>query len=342
MSLQVMDKGRDFHSLLIPPDMSGKDHKSRLTLFADWLASGGHDGHLPPLEAYRDYLLEKRGLKAASVSAHLSTIRARYQMLLRSNTWRDYLYGRLPDDLTPADKKAMFDEYLSRLQNAVHPDNARVKEITKQDTADGEHLRLTQAQANQLLLSPDVNTLTGLRDAALLALTLCTGIREAELCAVQVEHLRQQFGGELALMVPKGKGYKQRLIPFGELQWCLVYVDTWLKAAGISEGFVFRGFYKSGKQVRKTPLTVRAVNQILEKYPIAIGGELRKVAPHDLRRTYARRQYEEGMDVIAIQQNLGHADLKTTLHYIGAMDSGKRRGRDVYGNPGLDRLPKVI
>jgi len=54
------------------------------------------------------------------------------------------------------------------------------------------------------------------------------------------------------------------------------------------------------------------------------------VTPHDLRRTYARRLYEGGLDVVAIQQNLGHADLKTTLGYIGTLDADRRRAPAVY------------
>jgi integrase len=61
-----------------------------------------------------------------------------------------------------------------------------------------------------------------------------------------------------------------------------------------------------------------------------IDGELRKVNPHDLRRTYARRLYEAGMDLLAIRDNLGHADSRTTLKYIGTMDIDRRKPPTVY------------
>jgi len=54
-------------------------------------------------------------------------------------------------------------------------------------------------------------------------------------------------------------------------------------------------------------------------------GDLRQVRPHDLRRTHARLMYKAGVDLVAIQQNLGHADLKATLGSIGTPDHGKRR-----------------
>jgi integrase len=61
-----------------------------------------------------------------------------------------------------------------------------------------------------------------------------------------------------------------------------------------------------------------------------IDGQRRRVRPHDLRRTYARRLYEAGLDLVAIQQNLGHADVKTTLGYIGTLDADRRRAPAVY------------
>jgi site-specific recombinase XerD len=158
----------------------------------------------------------------------------------------------------------------------------------------------------------------------MLALALCTGLREAELVGLDVGDLRQHLGGELALHVREGKGRKGRLVPYGELSWVLVLVDAWLDEAGIESGPVFRGLYRGGR-VRETRLTTRAVRYILRGYPIAISGDLVALAPHDLRRTYARLLYDHGTDLVAIQQNLGHAQIETTLGYIGTLDADKRR-----------------
>jgi integrase len=54
------------------------------------------------------------------------------------------------------------------------------------------------------------------------------------------------------------------------------------------------------------------------------------VKPHDLRRSYARRMYEAGADIVAIQQNLGHSSIETTMTYIGELDARRRRGRNIY------------
>lgn len=326
-----------------------KDRYSRLDQFVTWLDENGGQWHNPDLAGFRDYLLhekdnrltpDKPGMAPASASAYLSTIRGRYQVLLRSNAVRQALYDLAPDSASGADKKAFVDELLTRMQNAVHPSTAAVPTITKQDVSDREHLRLTKAQANKLLKAPgernpiNGENLTGVRDTALIALALCTGLREAELCALNVDDLRHKMGGELSVIVREGKGGKQRLVPYGDLDWCLTYVDLWLTRAGITSGAVFRGLYKGSKSARPGRLTTRAVISLVGSYPVVIDGKARTVKPHDLRRTYARRVYEKGMDMERIRQNLGHANLTTTQRYIGTLDANQRRPpTDVYEAP---------
>jgi integrase/recombinase XerD len=262
---------------------------------------------------------------------------------MHDNTRRDALYSlaRQHDaDAGPADQKAFVDEALARLENAVDPDQCSVTVRTSQDRADADQVRLTAEQVSALLPAPGVDTPQGLRDTAVIAVMLCAGTRKAELAAPDVRDLRQRLGGEPALHVREGKGCKERLVPYGELSWVLAILDRWLAVAGISAGAVFRGFYKGNERLRPGRLSVRAIQCILAGYPVMIDGELVAVKPHGLRRTYARRLYEAGIDLVAIQQNLGHADVKTTLGYIGALDAGKRRAPAIYSFD-LNRLTKA-
>ncbi len=321
---------------LLVPENAGKDQRHRLSLFTAWLEETGRPWHKPDLAAYRDALTD-RGLTASSVAAHLSSIRGRYGRIIKDNEVRERLYdaaavelARIGQDDSPANRKAMVDEILERLANATDPEASRVKVKKHQDRADSEHLRLTKSQAEALLNAPGVDTVKGLRDTAIVAILLCTGIREAELCNLEVRDLRQSLGGELALHVREGKGAKERLVPYGDLSWTLTIVDHWLATAEITTGKVFRAFWRDAASLRDGSLSTRAVEMILASYPIAINGDTVTAKPHDLRRTYARRLYEAGVELVAIQQNLGHADLRTTLGYIGALDADKRRAPAVY------------
>jgi len=332
---------------VLMPKSPNKDVYSRMLFFLGWLAAQGGAWYSPSLPDYHYYLLHNRIrpnpktgelepalLSPATVKAHLATIRGRYQTLLHDNRIRDLLYTALPQHITDsANRKAMVDELLIRLENDIHPRHTPIQEITVQDTPDAAHLRLTPNQVRALVRAPGMGTLPGARDTAMIALMVCTGIREAELVTLNVDDLRQMLGGELALRVQRGKGGKQRLVPYGPLDWCLVYVQRWLNAAEVPQGAVFRGIYKGGKHVRKTRITERAVNLIMNQYPISIEGRLTTVQPHDLRRTYARNAYEKGMDVERIRQNLGHESVSTTQGYIGTLDGVQRRPPEMFRLP---------
>ncbi|MCU0514787.1 MAG: tyrosine-type recombinase/integrase [Anaerolineae bacterium] len=329
------------HDILRPRSADDKDAAHRLRLFADWLESQQLAWYQPEFNTYRDYLLNDysgrfgQPLSPASVKAHLATVRGHYQLLLSDNRIRDALYAITPEAATTLERKAFVDEIISRLHNALDPAAAAVKTITRQDVLDDEHVRLTPDQAAALMAAPGLATLTGIRDTAIITLLLCTGLREMELCALDVPDLRRKLGGQTAVHVRRGKGSKERLIPYGSLIWSLNTVERWLHHAGIDRGPVFRGFYKDGKHLRAERISTRAIHKILQRYPIHIDGALRLVQPHDLRRTYARRLYEAGMDLLAIRDNLGHADSRTTLRYIGAMDVDKRLPPALYTRPPL-------
>lgn len=329
-------------AVILPADMetrlktNGKGRRravaSRLGLFVDWLDQTGRAWTAPDLAQYRDHLLEQ-GRAASTVNAHLSTIRSRYRDLLTDNAVIAELDRQAAAaceahgwDVNPANIGAMVERAKATIQNTIAAHKTRAKETTIQDRAASEFIRLTSAQANALIAAPGTETLAGLRDTALIALALATGARAAELAALQVgDHRARTEDNALALMIRNGKGDKQRLVPYGALDFAAAIVDSWMKHAGITEGPIFRGFYKGGRRVRKTALTVVAVENILAQYPVTIDGETRTVKPHDLRRSYARLAFEAGMQPVAIQQNLGHASIETTLTYIGDLDTQQRQ-----------------
>ncbi|MCY3574623.1 MAG: site-specific integrase [Chloroflexi bacterium] len=335
---------RENTAVLMPP-APGKDQKSRLGFFINWLTRAGLHWYQPDLRAYRDYLLHKRTrankrnqVKIATLSpqtalAHLATIRGRYKELARSNDIRDRLYELANPDASESEQRALVDEFLLRLANDLHPTAAPIAVVELQDRADSEHLRLKPYQVSTLLGAPGISNLRGLRDTALMTLMVCTGIRAAEAAAVHVDDLRQRLGGELALRVREGKGGKQRLIPYGPLNWCLMYADAWQAAAQIKAGAVFRRILKGNRSIGARGIGAWTVNDIMNNYPIGIDGALRLVKPHDLRRTYARNAYDFGMDLERIRQNLGHASLQTTQAYIGALDGRDRHPPNMFQPP---------
>ncbi len=322
-------------NIILPASVADKDTETRLRRYTDWMDLNGRHWTRPDLAEYRDYLLDQ-GLAPVSIAAYLATVRSRYRDLLRQ---RDLFYNLAPpiddalDEISQATlltaRKAMVDEIIQRLEHAIHPDTAPVELTTHQDRPDSQFIRLSAAQAERLIKAPGTATLKGLRDTALIALLLCTGLREQELVDLEIPDHDERFSDQPAVYVRHGKGDKARLVPYGELDWVLVLINRWLNTAEITEGPIFRGVTRHGA-VRDTALTTRAVQQIVESYPIVINGELRPIPPHNLRRTYARRSYEAGQDPVAIQQNMGHSSLEQTMEYIGALDVTRRRPPSIY------------
>lgn len=296
-----------------------KDTVHRLGRYEDWMNDAGRAWWQVDLASYRDFLLrvggnDGNGLAPVSVVAHLSTIRARYALLLRNPIYKAAMYDlaqkRLGPDARPADLKAYVDELRQGIQDAIHPDAASVSVITDRDPVG---LRLSLDEARDLLRS-----MTSTRDYAAVALALATGIREAELCALVVDDLYSQMNdGALALFVRKGKGAISRKVPYGQMVTVLDAVRAWMDEAGITSGRVF-------------PFTPRTFQRILAAHPIERHGELVPVRPHDLRRSYARQLYDAGVPLLAIKQNLGHSDLDTTLRYIGDLEAHHRQPPAVF------------
>lgn len=318
-------------SSLTPPPTSNRHLRYRMGKYLNWI---GNYWLTPNLAAYRDFLLNE-GLSTSTISVHLSTVRMSYRRLVRD---RDFFYAqarKVSQSNDPVTLKTIVDEMIIRIRDACDPDAAKVDEVTVQDTPDSEMRRLTKDEADELLSLPNLaspDNLRGVRDTAIIAIALCTGIREGELVAIEVDHLHDTLDNEPALVVPLGKGKKKRVIPYGDLIWCRTLTERWLSAAGITSGPVFRGFWRGCKKVRKDALTTMGIETILSRYPFPIGEKLDYARPHMLRRTYASLMHQAGVDPIAIQQNLGHSNLRTTLHYIGPLDVQKRRPPAIFAD----------
>jgi len=294
---------------ILLPENANYTVSSRISIFMTWLNETGRPWYDPDLGAFRDFLL--RTHESSSVQSMLSTIRGRYREVIndsRISYWLKTEYPLIEEA-----------EALKCLVGVCNSENSSIKTPSVQDwVASGKYVWLTVDQVNTLLSLPDTSTLMGLRDKYLIALALNTGLREAELCNLRIHDLRITKNEHVGVHVRRGKGSVARMIPYGECQtWILALSDQWIEMACIKNGPVFRGLWKGGKRVRDSKLTTKGVQKILNTYKDQLGDIARYLSPHDLRRTYARRCYELGMDIYKISLNLG-SSLEDTCHtYIG-------------------------
>jgi integrase/recombinase XerC len=159
------------------------------------------------------------------------------------------------------------------------------------------------------------------RDRAILEVLYGCGIRNAELVGLNLADIH--WANEAILV--RGKGQKQRLVPLGDaaaqaIRPYLAERSARLAAAGISKGnstpavFVnlgLRGLNKPGGQAR---LTTRSVGRIVKRIAV-LRGLSADVHPHTLRHAFGTHLLEEGADLRAIQELLGHERLSTTQRY---------------------------
>jgi site-specific recombinase XerD len=170
---------------------------------------------------------------------------------------------------------------------------------------------LSKEEAQKWLNAPNVKTLKGVRDRALLAVLLGCGLRRAEASILSFSHIEQREG-RWAIVDIVGKRDKMRTVPMPS--WAKACVDAWKTVAHLEEGFVFRRVNK-GDNLMGESITPQAIRDIVTGYAVKL--ENQGIAPHDLRRTFAKLAHKGGSPIDQIQLSLGHDSIQTTEKYLG-------------------------
>lgn len=159
-----------------------------------------------------------------------------------------------------------------------------------------------------LLESPDLTTLKGRRDSALLEFLYGTGARVSEAVALDVTGVDL----EDRVAIVTGKGAKQRMVPLGG--HAVNAISGWLpdRSQVVSRRQSGDPLFTS---VRGRRLSRQAVFNIVRDAAGASGVRLEKVSPHVLRHSAATHMVERGADLRTVQELLGHATISTTQVY---------------------------
>jgi len=147
------------------------------------------------------------------------------------------------------------------------------------------------------------------RDQAILELLYGCGIRNSELIGINVDDIR--WSNELVLV--RGKGRKERFVPFGDSAKAAVqaYLPARQRVLGETKRTTERALLIN---LRGSRLTTRSVGRIVKQIAVARGLSP-DVHPHTLRHAFGTHMLEEGADLRAIQEMLGHERLSTTQRY---------------------------
>lgn len=172
------------------------------------------------------------------------------------------------------------------------------------------HLRPGEIEA--LLAAPAGDEPMALRDRAILELLYATGLRVAELVALDWRDLELKE----RVLRTLGKGGKERMVPFGRPAQAALraWRGGWSALREGANRLVNRTEEPLFVNLRGERLTDRSVRRILDRYVDATATAA-GVHPHTLRHTFATHLLESGADLRAIQELLGHSSLSTTQRY---------------------------
>ena len=189
-------------------------------------------------------------------------------------------------------------ETYQRIRSIRPPAGSRLP--AGRDIDAGERITLMQTTARD-------RTPAGVRDAAILAMLIATGMRRAELCALRTSDVDLQ-SGKLRVL---GKGDKERTAYLRN--GALRYLRDWLAVRGDGAGPIFCRINKAGRIFPEGALSTTAMHKIITKRAAEAG--LSDITPHDFRRTYAGELLDAGQDIATVAALLGHASVQTTARY---------------------------
>ncbi len=281
-------------------DKTQENYKRYLNKFVSWLKKTDkqdlkpHELTSEDIWAYRLFLSRSQGpngrsLKKVSQNYYLIALRVFLSYFVTKDV-----------DCLPPDKIAL-------------PKDAKAEKTVK-------FLNLDQVE--KLLLAPNTRKKDGLRDRAILESLFSTGLRIAELVALNKEqftNIRDKKDIELGII---GKGGHSRTVYFSEraLSWIKRYLDT----RKDKEKALF--IHSRARKNSDTRLTTRSMERIVKKYAILAGVPI-FTSPHTLRHSMATDLLNQGVDLRIIQEFLGHRNIVTTQIYTHVTN---KRLRDVH------------
>ena len=163
-------------------------------------------------------------------------------------------------------------------------------------------------EAFKLIVAPDVSTIKGRRDSALLEFLYATGARVSEAAGVDIGDVDL----EDKVVIVTGKGARQRLVPIGGM--AVTAVSRWLPDR--------LSLIKSSQRgdplflnLRGRRLSRQGIFDVVRANARKAGIQEEKVSPHVLRHSAATHMVEAGADLRTVQEILGHATISTTQIY---------------------------
>lgn len=155
-----------------------------------------------------------------------------------------------------------------------------------------------------------------MRDAAVVALVYGAGLRRHEAAGLMLSDLNVKEGTLKVL----GKGNKERLNALHNR--ILEILEVWLAERALEPGPLFQRARKGNRLINE-PISGQTIYDIIIRRYKEAG--LKRLTPHDLRRTFATKLLENGEDVFLVQDLMGHSSVETTKNYDRRAEKAKKK-----------------
>ena len=274
----------------------------------------------PALDLFLSHARVEKGLAANSVEAYGRDLR-RYLEHLESlgvSDWSTVGRAEIRSHLASLVGSGLSSRSQARALSAIRSLHALLlsERITDVDPCDeiasprpGRALPrpVARDEIAAILAAPDRRKPAGVRDRAMLELLYATGLRVSELVSLGVNDLDL----EARVLVARGKGGKERIVPVGAP--AAEAVRAWLRGP--------RERMLRGRRVKDLFVTPRGRRMTRQGFAKLLGrharaaGIRRRISPHKVRHSFATHLLEGGADLRAVQAMLGHADVSTTQIY---------------------------
>ncbi|MGP4076947.1 site-specific tyrosine recombinase XerD [Halobacillus sp. K22] len=284
------------------------------------------------LEDFFHYLTVERGLSSNTIQSYKRDL-TQYQQFLQQDLnlsdWDQVARSHIMKYLHDLNDKGRSSATVARLLSSIrlyHQFLIRER-LTNEDPSLHIETPKKERKLPKVLSSEEVDKLLSvqakdplsLRNKAMLEMLYATGLRVTELVSLKVSDLHLTMGFVRCL----GKGSKERIIPLGEM--AKDAVQTYLEQG--------RGALVKNKKTEElfvnhhgNKLSRQGFWKIL-KAVARDAGIMKELTPHTLRHSFATHLLENGADLRAVQEMLGHADISTTQIYTHVT---KTRLKDVY------------
>ncbi|GAO04092.1 site-specific tyrosine recombinase XerD [Anaeromyxobacter sp. PSR-1] len=274
----------------------------------------------PALDLFLAHVRVEKGLAENSVEAYGRDLRRYLEHLgeLGVDAWERVGRAEIQAHLAELVRRGLSPRSQARALSAIRSLHKLLaaERVTPADPSDeiesprpGRRLPglLSHDEVDRLLAAPDVRSAAGIRDRAMLELLYATGLRVSELVSLQLNDVNL----ETRVLVARGKGNKERIVPVGAPAAEAVKAYLAVARERLLHGRRSKDLFVTPRGGR---MTRQGFAKILDRCARRAGIR-RRISPHKLRHSFATHLLEGGADLRAVQAMLGHADVSTTQIY---------------------------